>query len=182
MGLEALSWTCGSASVHAVPGRPLPTRHPSLSHPARQARHGPQGAAQPLSHAPFLPHDNGWIVNWKHLCSNFMATQCCHAPCILCLLLVCLCHVCIFYSLNEGKECFDQVLERIRGTKNVDAEFADMQDAVELSKLGNWRKLFTRQHRPQLTAALLIPFFQQFTGVCTAHCVAPLCGKYHLSR
>ncbi|BDA43292.1 Sugar transport protein MST4 [Coccomyxa sp. Obi] len=66
-----------------------------------------------------------------------------------------------------------KVLERIRGTKNVDAEFADMLDAVELSKLGNWRKLFTRQHRPQLTAALLIPFFQQFTGINAIMFYAP---------
>lgn len=58
-----------------------------------------------------------------------------------------------------------QVLERIRGTKNVLAEYQDMQDAVELSKLGNWRKLFTRLYRPQLVATLVIPFFQQFTGI-----------------
>lgn len=57
------------------------------------------------------------------------------------------------------------MLERIRGTKNVEAEFLDMEDAVAASRQGNWRKLFTRTHRPQLTCAILIPFFQQFTGI-----------------
>ncbi|KAK9914843.1 hypothetical protein WJX75_001199 [Coccomyxa subellipsoidea] len=66
-----------------------------------------------------------------------------------------------------------KVLERIRGTKNVEAEYQDMQDAVELSKLGNWRKLFTRLYRPQLLATLVIPFFQQFTGINAIMFYAP---------
>lgn len=64
-------------------------------------------------------------------------------------------------------------MERIRGTKNVDAEFADMEEAVAASRQGNWRKLFTRAYRPQLTCAVLIPFFQQFTGINAIMFYAP---------
>jgi hypothetical protein len=65
------------------------------------------------------------------------------------------------------------VLERIRGTKNVEAEFLDMEDAVRASQQGNWRKLFTRAYSPQLTCAVVIPFFQQFTGINAIMFYAP---------
>ncbi len=61
-----------------------------------------------------------------------------------------------------------QVLERIRGTTDVDAEFIDLCDAAEMSKSIQGRpimNIFKKQYRPQLTFSILIPFFQQFDGI-----------------
>jgi hypothetical protein len=59
-----------------------------------------------------------------------------------------------------------QVLEKVRGTSEVDAEFEDMCDAAaEARKITNpYRNILQRQYRPQLCLSILIPFFQQFTG------------------
>ncbi|KAK9917567.1 hypothetical protein WJX75_005843 [Coccomyxa subellipsoidea] len=64
---------------------------------------------------------------------------------------------------KEGR----QILELMRGTKSVDAELADIKDAVmEASKHNSSLRLFTqRRHLPQLLFAILIPIFQQFTGI-----------------
>ncbi|KAK4283856.1 hypothetical protein QN277_000760 [Acacia crassicarpa] len=59
------------------------------------------------------------------------------------------------------------VLERIRGTKNVEAEFLDLIDASkEAQAISNpFRNLLKRKYRPQLViGALGIPAFQQLTG------------------
>ncbi|KAI9128806.1 hypothetical protein K1719_000289 [Acacia pycnantha] len=59
------------------------------------------------------------------------------------------------------------VLERIRGTKNVEAEFLDLIDASkEAQAISNpFRNLLRRKYRPQLViGALGIPAFQQLTG------------------
>jgi sugar porter (SP) family MFS transporter len=66
-------------------------------------------------------------------------------------------------KLDEGR----QVLERVRGTKNVDAEFADLVDASTAAQAIKhpFRNLFKRKNRPQLIiGALGIPAFQQLTG------------------
>jgi sugar porter (SP) family MFS transporter len=62
-----------------------------------------------------------------------------------------------------------KVLERVRGTSAVDAEFADIMEAVTVGRAvqGKWKAIFQRKYRPVLTAAVLIPFFQQFTGINT---------------
>ncbi|KAL3148694.1 species-specific tRNA processing [Trebouxia sp. C0009 RCD-2024] len=60
-----------------------------------------------------------------------------------------------------------RVLERVRGTPNVDAEFADIVEAVENGKKVNKFAIFQRKYRPVLTGSILIPFFQQFTGINT---------------
>jgi sugar porter (SP) family MFS transporter len=62
-----------------------------------------------------------------------------------------------------------RVLERVRGTSAVDAEFEDIVEACQIANAveGKWRELFSRRYRPQLTASVLIPFFQQFTGINT---------------
>ncbi|PSS01910.1 Sugar transport protein [Actinidia chinensis var. chinensis] len=65
--------------------------------------------------------------------------------------------------LEEGRE----VLERVRGTKNVDAEFADLIDASNAARAIKhpFRNLLRRKNRPQLIiGALAIPAFQQLTG------------------
>lgn len=48
-----------------------------------------------------------------------------------------------------------QVLEKVRGTKNVDAEYEDILEACDISHAiaGRWRVLFTRKYRPVLTGA-----------------------------
>ncbi|KAF5742991.1 sugar transport protein 14-like [Tripterygium wilfordii] len=65
--------------------------------------------------------------------------------------------------LEEGRE----VLEKVRGTKNVEAEFADLIEASEAAKAIKhpFRNLLQRKNRPQLIiGALGIPAFQQLTG------------------
>jgi len=58
-------------------------------------------------------------------------------------------------------------LIRIRGTTNVKEEFEDLVVANESSKVVKypWVSLLKRQYRPQLTFAIVIPFFQQLTGM-----------------
>lgn len=60
-----------------------------------------------------------------------------------------------------------RVLEKVRGTKNVDAEFEDLKDASEQARAitSPFRTLLKRKYRPQLViGALAIPAFQQLTG------------------
>ena len=65
--------------------------------------------------------------------------------------------------LDEARK----VLEKVRGTKNVDAEFEDLKEASEEARAvkSPFATLFTRKYRPQLViGALGIPAFQQLTG------------------
>ncbi|EYU37335.1 hypothetical protein MIMGU_mgv1a021914mg, partial [Erythranthe guttata] len=60
------------------------------------------------------------------------------------------------------------LLKRIRGVDDVDAEFNDMLAAKNEADLveSPWRNLFgTKCYRPQVAMSILIPFFQQFTGI-----------------
>ncbi|CAN0922490.1 Sugar transport protein 14 [Linum grandiflorum] len=60
-----------------------------------------------------------------------------------------------------------EVLERVRGTKNVDAEFLDMKEASDEARAvkNPFRNLLKRKNRPQLViGAIGIPMFQQLTG------------------
>ncbi|VFQ89553.1 unnamed protein product [Cuscuta campestris] len=67
-------------------------------------------------------------------------------------------------------------LRRIRGVDNVEEEFADLVAASEASSLieNPWRNLLQRKYRPQLTMAVLIPFFQQLTGINVIMFYAPV--------
>ncbi|KAM7254619.1 hypothetical protein ACFE04_003999 [Oxalis oulophora] len=67
-------------------------------------------------------------------------------------------------------------LKRIRGLDNVDEEFDDLVIASDQSRLveNPWRNLLQRKYRPQLTMAILIPFFQQFTGINVIMFYAPV--------
>lgn len=60
-----------------------------------------------------------------------------------------------------------RVLEKIRGTENVDAEFEDMVDASELAQSIKhpFRNILKRRNRPQLIMAILMPTFQILTGI-----------------
>ncbi|KAL2623571.1 hypothetical protein R1flu_003776 [Riccia fluitans] len=77
--------------------------------------------------------------------------------------------------LSEGRA----MLERIRGTANVDAEYDDIVLASEQAKAVRHplRNLLKRQNRPQLTVAILIPFFQQVTGINAIMFYAPVLFK-----
>lgn len=67
-------------------------------------------------------------------------------------------------------------LVKIRGTDDIDAEFKDIVAASEASEKVKdpWSQLFQRKYRPQLIFAILIPFFQQFTGLNVITFYAPI--------
>lgn len=72
---------------------------------------------------------------------------------------------------DEGKA----VLQRVRGTKDVDAEYLDICEAVkEASRVSNpWRTIMQRRYRPQLVLAIAIPLFQQLAGINSIMFYAP---------
>ncbi|KAG6505116.1 sugar transport protein MST3-like [Zingiber officinale] len=69
-----------------------------------------------------------------------------------------------------------RMLRRIRGTHDVGAEYADLVAASEESKLveNPWANILQRRYRPQIIMALLIPFFQQLTGINVIMFYAPV--------
>ncbi|KAL9257476.1 Sugar carrier protein C-like protein [Drosera capensis] len=70
-------------------------------------------------------------------------------------------------------------LRRVRGVEDVDEELNDLIAASEASaKVEHpWRNLLQRKYRPHLTMAILIPFFQQFTGINVIMFYAPVLLK-----
>ncbi|KAL3535707.1 hypothetical protein ACH5RR_004168 [Cinchona calisaya] len=70
--------------------------------------------------------------------------------------------------VEQGKlEEARKVLEKVRGTHNVDAEFADLLDASNAARAikNPYSNLLKRKNRPQLIiGSLAIPAFQQLTG------------------
>ncbi|KAF0895530.1 hypothetical protein E2562_013612 [Oryza meyeriana var. granulata] len=72
-----------------------------------------------------------------------------------------------------------RVLCRIRGTGEVDDEYSDLVAASEVSCSVKWpwRDVLQRRYRPQLTMAVLIPFFQQLTGINVIMFYAPVLFK-----
>nr|GME03424.1 sugar transport protein 14-like [Ipomoea batatas] len=70
-----------------------------------------------------------------------------------------------------------QVLEKVRGTSKVDAEFSDLIDASRAAQAIKhpFRNLLKRRNRPQLViGALGIPAFQQLTGMNSILFYAPV--------
>ncbi|RWW05610.1 hypothetical protein GW17_00031101 [Ensete ventricosum] len=76
---------------------------------------------------------------------------------------------------QEAKE----MLRRIRGTDDVHEEYNDLVAASEESKLVKhpWANVIRRKYRPQLTMAILIPIFQQLTGINVIMFYAPVLFK-----
>ncbi|KAK9269146.1 hypothetical protein L1049_000915 [Liquidambar formosana] len=75
--------------------------------------------------------------------------------------------------LEEGR----QILEKVRGTPNVDAEFDDLVDASNAAQAIKhpFKNLLARRNRPQLViGALGIPAFQQLTGMNSILFYAPV--------
>ncbi|XAR66385.1 hypothetical protein NMG60_11012604 [Bertholletia excelsa] len=84
-------------------------------------------------------------------------------------------------SMIERGKCDEakDKLKRIRGIDDVDEEFNDLVAASEASKMVEhpWRNLLQRKYRPHLTMAILIPFFQQLTGINVIMFYAPVLFK-----
>uniref|UniRef100_A0A383WEJ5 Major facilitator superfamily (MFS) profile domain-containing protein n=1 Tax=Tetradesmus obliquus TaxID=3088 RepID=A0A383WEJ5_TETOB len=68
-----------------------------------------------------------------------------------------------------------KVLQRIRGTDNVDVEFDDIVEAVRISASvkNPWRTITRRRYWPQLVISILVPIFQQLTGINAIMFYAP---------
>jgi MFS family permease len=68
-----------------------------------------------------------------------------------------------------------KVLQRIRGVDDVDLEYDDITDASEeAAKMKSAMRLIVgRGYRPQLAIAVLVPIFQQFTGINAIMFYAP---------
>ncbi|KAM6579923.1 hypothetical protein CsatA_003697 [Cannabis sativa] len=66
-----------------------------------------------------------------------------------------------------SKEKGKKVLEKLRGTEQVEAEFQDMVSASELAKTVKtpFRSIFWKKNRPQLVLAILVPMFRSLTGI-----------------
>ncbi|CAI9115049.1 OLC1v1015883C1 [Oldenlandia corymbosa var. corymbosa] len=82
--------------------------------------------------------------------------------------------------LDRGKEEEAKaVLKQVRGIENVEDEFADIVRAsIESKEVKNsWENFVKRQYRPQFCMSLLIPFFQQFTGINVVMFYAPVLFK-----
>jgi sugar porter (SP) family MFS transporter len=65
-----------------------------------------------------------------------------------------------------------RVLKKIRGTEAIDVEYEDIVMATQQAALvagtsvwSPYRTLLKRQYRPQLIITVMMPFFQQFTGI-----------------
>ncbi|XP_073009746.1 sugar transport protein MST8-like [Typha latifolia] len=71
------------------------------------------------------------------------------------------------------------MLRRVRGTDDVQAEYDYLVAASEASKAVKhpWRSLMQRKHRPQLVMSILIPVFQQLTGINVVMFYAPVLFK-----
>ncbi|CAA2960906.1 sugar transport 1-like [Olea europaea subsp. europaea] len=83
--------------------------------------------------------------------------------------------------MDRGKEDEAKaLLKRIRGVENVDAEFNDILAAKNEARLvqNPWQNIFKRLcYRPQLVMSILIPFFQQLTGINVVMFYAPVLFK-----
>ncbi|XP_021740192.1 sugar transport protein 5 [Chenopodium quinoa] len=81
--------------------------------------------------------------------------------------------------VERGKmEEAEKSLEKARGGNiDVTAEFAELIKATELAKAAKeepFQTIFERHYRPHLVLAILIPFFQQITGINVIAFYAPV--------
>ncbi|KAL0539237.1 hypothetical protein IC582_023420 [Cucumis melo] len=68
------------------------------------------------------------------------------------------------------------MLQKVRGTDNVEEEFQDLMHASEAAKKVDhpWTNILKPQYRPQLVMCTIIPFFQQLTGINVIMFYAPV--------
>ncbi|XP_077254043.1 sugar transport protein MST3-like [Tasmannia lanceolata] len=79
--------------------------------------------------------------------------------------------------IDRGKpEEARKMLMRIRGTDDVHEEFQDLVAAREESKTVTkpWQNILKRKYRAQLVMSIMIPFFQQLTGINVITFYAPV--------
>ncbi|RRT45311.1 hypothetical protein B296_00051714, partial [Ensete ventricosum] len=71
------------------------------------------------------------------------------------------------------------MLRKIRGTEDIRAEYDDLVAASDEAKSVHhpWSNILQRKYRPQLTMAILIPCFQQLTGINVIMFYAPVLFK-----
>ncbi|KAG0457600.1 hypothetical protein HPP92_022757 [Vanilla planifolia] len=72
-----------------------------------------------------------------------------------------------------------RVLEKVRGTTDVDRELDDLAETVSKASKAveeehPFRRIFRRAYRPQLAMAIFLPFFQQVTGINAVNFYAPV--------
>ncbi|ESQ31881.1 hypothetical protein EUTSA_v10005579mg [Eutrema salsugineum] len=82
--------------------------------------------------------------------------------------------------LERGnKEEAKNILQKIRGTMEVDHEFMDLCNASETAKRVKrpWMNIMQARYRPQLIFCIFIPFFQQMTGINVIMFYAPVLFK-----
>ncbi|XP_022134976.1 sugar carrier protein A isoform X2 [Momordica charantia] len=81
-------------------------------------------------------------------------------------------------SLMErgAKEKGRKILEKIRGTNDVDAEYEDILEASEFANSIKhpFRNIFKRRNRPQLVMSIFMPTFQILTGINSILFYAPV--------
>lgn len=81
-------------------------------------------------------------------------------------------------SLMErgAKEKGRKILEKIRGTNDVDAEYEDILEASEFANSIKhpFRNILKRRNRPQLVMAFFMPTFQILTGINSILFYAPV--------
>ncbi|RDX70836.1 Sugar transport protein 10, partial [Mucuna pruriens] len=72
-----------------------------------------------------------------------------------------------------------KMLQKIRGTENIEEEYQDLVDASEAAKMVDhpWKNITQPKYRPQLTFCIFIPFFQQLTGINVIMFYAPVLFK-----
>ncbi|KAI3909623.1 hypothetical protein MKW98_014040 [Papaver atlanticum] len=82
--------------------------------------------------------------------------------------------------LERGhQEKAKSMLQKIRGNQEVEEEFQDLIEASEAAKKIEhpWRNILQPRYRPQLIMSIMIPFFQQFTGINVIMFYAPVLFK-----
>ncbi|KAL0304063.1 UNVERIFIED_CONTAM: Hexose carrier protein HEX6 [Sesamum radiatum] len=75
-----------------------------------------------------------------------------------------------------GHEKAKRLLQKIRGTDDVEEEFNDLVSASEASKAVKhpFKNILQRKYRPHLVMSVAIPFFQQLTGINVISFYAPI--------
>ncbi|KAM3682927.1 hypothetical protein ACB094_12G107200 [Castanea mollissima] len=80
---------------------------------------------------------------------------------------------------NNDHQKAKRMLQRVRGTNDVQAELDDLIRASSISKTTEhpFKKIVHRKYRPQLVMAIAIPFFQQVTGINVITFYAPILSR-----
>ncbi|KAH7855039.1 hypothetical protein Vadar_020546 [Vaccinium darrowii] len=77
---------------------------------------------------------------------------------------------------KDNNQKAKSMLQRIRGTQDVQLELDDLIKASEISKTIKhpFKKIMEKKYRPQLVMAIAIPFLQQVTGINVIAFYAPV--------